>query len=61
MYEYDDFEILEDSFEVWLSDGKYIIYRKVFIVVILVDDEIFRFIINGGLELEIGYIVVIIN
>lgn len=61
IYEYDDFEIQEDSFVIKLIDGKYFVEKMVFIIVIFVDDEIFRMIINNGLEIEIGEIKVINN
>lgn len=61
IYEYDDFEIQEDSFVIKLIDGKYFVEKMVFIIVIFVDDEIFRMIINNGLEIEIGETKVINN
>ncbi|KAK7166140.1 hypothetical protein R3I93_006042 [Phoxinus phoxinus] len=61
VYEHDDSETKEDSFDIRLTDGKHTVEEKVIIMVIPVDDETPRMAINDGLEVEIGETKVISN
>ncbi|XP_040006591.1 FRAS1-related extracellular matrix protein 2a isoform X3 [Xiphias gladius] len=54
IYEHDDSETTEDSFDVILSDGKYSVQKTAMVMIVAVDDETPRMLINDGLEVEIG-------
>ncbi|XP_043995934.1 FRAS1-related extracellular matrix protein 2-like [Gambusia affinis] len=54
IYEHDDSETTEDSFDIIVTDGKYSAQKTAVIVIISVDDETPRMAINDGLELEVG-------
>lgn len=59
VYEHDDSETSEDSFNIILTDGKFTIEKTVIVMIIPVDDETPRMAINDGLEIEIGDVKVI--
>ncbi|KAM6946095.1 FRAS1-related extracellular matrix protein 2b [Aplochiton taeniatus] len=59
VYEHDDSETTQDSFDVALTDGKFTVEKTVVVMIIPVDDETPRMAINDGLEIEIGEVKVI--
>lgn len=59
VYEHDDSETTEDSFDITLTDGKFSVEKTVIVMIISVDDETPRMEINDGLEIEIGDVKVI--
>ncbi|XP_068440165.1 FRAS1-related extracellular matrix protein 2b [Clinocottus analis] len=59
VYEHDDSETTEDSFDIVLTDGKFRVEKTVIVMIIPVDDETPRMAINDGLEIEIGDVKVI--
>lgn len=61
VYEHDDSETTEDSFDIVLTDGKFSVEKTVIVMIIPVDDETPRMAINDGLEIEIGDVKVITN
>ncbi|KAI3354096.1 hypothetical protein L3Q82_018646 [Scortum barcoo] len=61
VYEHDDSETTEDSFDIVLTDGKFSVEKTVIVMIIPVDDETPRMAINDGLEIEIGDVKVINN
>lgn len=61
VYEHDDSETTEDSFDIVLTDGKFSVEKTVLVMIIPVDDETPRMAINDGLEIEIGDVKVIDN
>ncbi|KAI4815998.1 hypothetical protein KUCAC02_006118, partial [Chaenocephalus aceratus] len=54
VYEHDDSESTEDSFDIVLTDGKFSVEKTIIVMIIPVDDETPRMAINDGLEIEIG-------
>nr|XP_057942551.1 FRAS1-related extracellular matrix protein 2a [Doryrhamphus excisus] len=54
VYEHDDSETTEDSFEVIVTDGKFSAQKTAIVMIIPIDDETPRMQINDGLEVEIG-------
>ncbi|KAM4620100.1 FRAS1-related extracellular matrix protein 2a [Polymixia lowei] len=54
IYEHDDSETTEDSFDIVLTDGKYSVEKTAMVMIIPVDDETPRMLVNDGLEIEIG-------
>ncbi|KAG2457200.1 FRAS1-related extracellular matrix protein 2-like [Polypterus senegalus] len=61
VYEHDDSETKEDSFDVILTDGKHTVQKTIIVMIIPVDDETPRMSINDGLEIEIGETKVVNN
>uniref|UniRef100_A0A8C8E4B8 FRAS1 related extracellular matrix 2b n=1 Tax=Oryzias sinensis TaxID=183150 RepID=A0A8C8E4B8_9TELE len=59
VYEHDDSETTEDSFDIVLTDGKFSVEKTVVVMIIPVDDETPRMAINDGLEIEIGEVKVL--
>ncbi|KAG7259841.1 hypothetical protein CRUP_029067 [Coryphaenoides rupestris] len=59
VYEHDNSETTEDSFDVVLTDGKFSVEKTVIVMIIPIDDETPRMAINDGLEVEIGDLSVI--
>ncbi|KAK2912903.1 FRAS1-related extracellular matrix protein 2b [Channa argus] len=59
VYEHDDSETKEDSFDIILTDGKFSVEKTVIVMIIPVDDETPRMAINDGLEIEIGDVKII--
>ncbi|KAM6987161.1 FRAS1-related extracellular matrix protein 2a [Aplochiton taeniatus] len=54
VYEHDDSETTEDSFDVLLTDGKHSVQRTAVVMILPVDDETPRMLVNDGLEIEVG-------
>ncbi|XP_061660319.1 FRAS1-related extracellular matrix protein 2-like [Syngnathoides biaculeatus] len=54
VYEHDDSETTEDSFELLLTDGKFSVRKSAVVTIIAVDDETPRMQINNGLAVEVG-------
>ncbi|KAG5284008.1 hypothetical protein AALO_G00021940 [Alosa alosa] len=54
IYEHDDSESTEDSFDVILTDGKHRVEETIKVVIVALDDETPRMLINDGLEVEVG-------
>ncbi|XP_063776484.1 FRAS1-related extracellular matrix protein 3 [Pseudophryne corroboree] len=61
IYEHDDSETKEDSFNILLTDGDHSVEKKILVMIIPVDDETPRMTINDGLEIEIGETKLITN
>ncbi|XP_051934281.1 FRAS1-related extracellular matrix protein 2b [Hippocampus zosterae] len=59
VYEHDDTETTQDSFDVLLTDGKFGVQKTVIVMIIPVDDETPRMAINDGLDVEVGEVKVI--
>ncbi|KAM7412782.1 hypothetical protein PAMA_020251 [Pampus argenteus] len=59
VYEHDDTETTQDSFDIVLTDGKFSVEKTAIVMIIPVDDETPRMAINDGLEIEIGDVKVI--
>ncbi|KAJ7997493.1 hypothetical protein DPEC_G00229600 [Dallia pectoralis] len=54
IYEHDDSETTEDSFDIILTDGKYSVEKTALVTIVPLDDETPRMIVNDGLEVEVG-------
>ncbi|XP_061537316.1 FRAS1-related extracellular matrix protein 2b [Phycodurus eques] len=59
VYEHDDSETTQDSFDVLLTDGKFRVQKTAIVMIIPVDDETPRMAINDGLDVEVGDVKVI--
>ncbi|XP_068600398.1 FRAS1-related extracellular matrix protein 2-like [Brachionichthys hirsutus] len=54
IYDHDDSDTTEDSFDVTLTDGTHSVHKTATVLIVAVDDETPRMLINDGLEVGIG-------